>query len=188
MCGGFTVPHGCRFRSALFSSRTVGFPESGWRRQLLSRCLFPAVRWLKCSLTSTLASTGYKFRFVARWPTLQCSGSLPGCGPRHNHCQPRSPLRVERCCRSRPALKGAGRRALPRLHRSYRLMRQTARLPSASVWCLVLRVFAGCVESLLPVGPSRRYLCDPCTVAWVLPRHARAVHLSVSSRPSSASP
>ena len=28
---------------------------------------------------------------------------------------------------------GAGRRALPRLHRSYRLMRQTARLPSASV-------------------------------------------------------
>jgi hypothetical protein len=62
---------------------------------------------------------------------------------------------------------GAGRRALPRLHRSYRLMRQTARLPSASVWCLILRVFAGCVESLLPVGLSRRYLCDPCTVAWV---------------------
>jgi len=33
--------------------------------------------------------------------------------------------------------------------------------------CLFLRVFAGCVESLLPVGPSRRYLCDPCTVAWI---------------------
>ena len=36
MCNGFPVPHNCRFRSALFSSRTVGFPESGWRRQLFS--------------------------------------------------------------------------------------------------------------------------------------------------------
>ena len=33
ICSGFPVPHGGRFRSALLSSRTVGFPESGWRWQ-----------------------------------------------------------------------------------------------------------------------------------------------------------
>jgi hypothetical protein len=32
---------------------------------------------------------------------------------------------------------------------------------------LFLRVFAGCCEPLLHDGPSRRYLCDPCTVTWV---------------------
>ena len=32
---------------------------------------------------------------------------------------------------------------------------------------LLLQVFAGCCEPLLHDGPSRRYLCDPCTVAWV---------------------
>jgi len=79
----------------------------------------------------------------------------------------REPLCASNGVTAHALRSGAGRRALPRLHRSYRLMRQTARLPSASVWCLVLRVFAGCVESLLPVGPSRRYLCDPCIVAWV---------------------
>ena len=32
---------------------------------------------------------------------------------------------------------------------------------------LVRQVFAGCYEPLLDGGPSRRYLCDPCTGAWV---------------------
>ena len=32
---------------------------------------------------------------------------------------------------------------------------------------LLLQVFAGCCEPLLHDGLSRRYLCDPCTVAWV---------------------
>lgn len=32
---------------------------------------------------------------------------------------------------------------------------------------LFRQVFAGCYEPLLEDGPSRRYLCDPCTGAWV---------------------
>ena len=38
--------------------------------------------------------------------------------------------------------------------------------------CLVPRVFAGCYEPLLGVGPSRRYLHSLCIGAWTLtPRH-----------------
>ena len=33
---------------------------------------------------------------------------------------------------------------------------------------LIRRVFAGCCQSLLGDGPSRRYLCNPCTGAWTL--------------------
>jgi hypothetical protein len=33
---------------------------------------------------------------------------------------------------------------------------------------LIRRVLAGCCQSLLGDGPSRRYLCNPCTGAWTL--------------------
>ena len=47
---------------------------------------------------------------------------------------------------------------LPDLHRSYELMRQTKILPL--IWVFPIRwILAGCSESLLEVGPSRRYLC-----------------------------
>jgi len=45
----------------------------------------------------------------------------------------REPLCASNGVTAHALRSGAGRRALPRLHRSYRLMRQTARLPSASV-------------------------------------------------------
>ena len=48
-------------------------------------------------------------------------------------------------------------RALPLLPRSYGLMRRSNALPSYSV-PLIRRVFAGCHQSLLPIGPSRCYL------------------------------
>ena len=49
------------------------------------------------------------------------------------------------------------RSALPNPHRSYGLMRQTSSLWPA-LPSLVVPVFAGCDESLLRRGPSRRYL------------------------------
>src|SRR4030042_145100 len=58
-------------------------------------------------------------------------------------------------------------RALPLLPRSYGLMRQTTSLPSSSV-PLIRWVFAGCHQSLLGDGPSRRYLCNPSIGAWTL--------------------
>jgi len=38
--------------------------------------------------------------------------------------------------------------------------------PSHRLVFLVRRVFAGCHQSLLGVGPSRHYLCNPCVGAW----------------------
>lgn len=57
------------------------------------------------------------------------------------------------------------RKALPLLHRSYGLMRQTKILLTDFVF-LIRKVFAGCCQPLLEVGPSRRYLCDLCMGAW----------------------
>jgi hypothetical protein len=50
------------------------------------------------------------------------------------------------------------RKALPFPHRYSELMRQTQFLPRPRS-SLVPRVYAGCCESLLEEGPSRRYLC-----------------------------
>jgi len=46
-------------------------------------------------------------------------------------------------------------------------MRQTHPLPPYSV-PLIRRVFAGCHQSLLEMGLSRRYLCNPSIGAWTL--------------------
>ena len=51
------------------------------------------------------------------------------------------------------------RRALPLLHRSYGLMRQTTALRPPPV-SLVRPVCAGCCQPLLRSGSSRRYLCQ----------------------------
>ena len=56
-------------------------------------------------------------------------------------------------CPARP------RRALPLLHRSDGLMRQTITLHGTSCSSLIPVVFAGCCQSLLGDGPSRRCLC-----------------------------
>ena len=53
----------------------------------------------------------------------------------------------------------SSRRALPLLHRSYGLMRQTTALRPPPV-SLVRPVIAGCCQPLLGNDPSRRYLCQ----------------------------
>ena len=66
-------------------------------------------------------------------------------------------------------------RALPLLHRSYGLMRQTKILLTDFVF-LIRKVFAGCCQPLLDDGPSRRYLHNLCKGAWTLtpPRSQRS--------------
>ena len=61
---------------------------------------------------------------------------------------------------------GTDQPEFPGLHSSYWLMRQTILLLPTSV-SLFRQVLAGCCEPLLEDGPSRRYLCYPCTGAWV---------------------
>ena len=81
-----------RFRRALFSSRTVGFPESGWRRQLLSPRNLPV--WSKVQALACIRSTTIRL-----YPRLDISQSCTV--PRHcvrqcchtdAYCPPRAPL------------------------------------------------------------------------------------------------
>jgi len=93
--------------------------------------------------------------------------AAPGSVSRTIQGPPRtqSPFARLRCYLFRRDVSASRQRALPLLHRSYGLMRQTPSLPSSSV-ALIRRVFAGCLQSLLGNGPSRRYLCNPSIGAW----------------------
>ena len=94
------------------------------------------------------------------------SGSVPGCGADSQPLPTESPFARSRCCRPRPTLQAQVGGSYPAF---VALTGSCARpLSSRRLWSsLFLRVFAGCIESLLPSGPSRRYLCDPCLGAWV---------------------
>ena len=88
-------------------------------------------------------------------------------GPAKVRHVPRAPL-PDQGVTSFGAMSHALRqRALPLLHRSYGLMRQTKSLLLISV-SFIQQVFAGCCQSLLEDGPSRCYLCNPCIGAWTL--------------------
>lgn len=131
-----------------------------------SRCPFPVGCRLKCSPTYVLTPPSYQHRFAARLLARDSPALCPVALPRGSHCPPRAPLHN----------RGFTAFAL-------RSWRKSARITSPSSLILAhapdrpgsrrlrvslfLQVFAGCVESLLPVGPSRRYFCDPCTGAWV---------------------
>jgi hypothetical protein len=156
--------HGPRLHQAPFSSRTVGFPESGWRRQPVSPRNLPETSEAKALVCIHPES----FRLYPRLDILPGHTSFRHCV---RLCFPPMPTAYREPLCTTAALPlpscalGTGQRELPRLHRSYWLMRQTTILPSASV-SFVLRVFAGCYESLLHSGPSRRYLRNPCIGAW----------------------
>jgi len=121
----------------------------------------------KGSIPYAVGSACYPSRFAARWPS---TARVRFCArvrrPPHSHCPPRAPLRLKRHCRSRPALLAQVGERYPAFFAptgSCARPHGSRRLRSS----LFLRVLAGCFESLLPCDPSRRYLCDPCTGAWV---------------------
>ncbi len=78
----------------------------------------------------------------------------------------REPLCTISVLPSSSCARGTGQPALPSLHSSYWLMRQAITL-LPTLFSLLRQVLAGCYEPLLGDGPSRRYLYDPCTGAWV---------------------
>jgi len=120
---------------------------------------------LKCRPIYTPISNGLP---VSIDPYLMVWFTLALCpGPAKARHVPRAPL-PDQGVTSIGAMSHALRqRALPLLHRSYGLMRQTKTLLLISV-SLIQQVFAGCCQSLLGVGLSRRYLCNPCLGAWTL--------------------
>jgi len=139
------------FLQAPLRSRTVGFPESGSDLGFPPNA-FPMRMKLKRWHAYTPIHDGL------RWASSllrgqDCPGTVSRIRPATAKCpEPLCPARV---------LPPPGwpprppRRALPLLHRSYGLMRQTKSLPPPSVfprW----RVLAGCYQPLLEDGPSRR--------------------------------
>jgi hypothetical protein len=163
---GSQFPHVGRFHSALLSSRTVAFHESGWRRQLFTWPLprrrlaqTPARRHPHVSELSALLR--YPLAFHRLLPAL-----CPAAVPRRSHCPPRVPLHAPRRCRACPALLAQ----VSGSHAAFIAPTDSCARPSSCRrlrLSLFLRVLAGCGESLLHDGPSRHYLCDPCLGAWV---------------------
>jgi hypothetical protein len=146
-------PHGpqsgspdSRFRKPPVSSRTVGFPESGWR-PWLSLAAFPSTLMFKCSFTytPTLPVCGKTRCGPATSPQSRLN-VLVGFGTHSRHgrepLRPRAalPLKEERLPLPRPALPGP--------HRYSRLMRQSRRL------CHPLLIAPGVSLCRLPRAPA----------------------------------
>jgi hypothetical protein len=133
------------------------FPESGWRRQLLHSAPSSMPK-----SSNACPYTPLHHRVISTASLLACFTAIlqPSIWSR---CRATATAHREPLCtiavlpRSSRTLS-AGQQALPRLPRSYWLMRQTVTLLSDSV-SLFLQVFAGCCKPLLHDGPSRRYLC-----------------------------
>ena len=160
----FSLLHSPRFRKPPVSSRTVGFPESGWRPWHFLNRPSQHCRSLSAGphtpltiLVCLLPRNPVNFR-VHR---ALCPDTGPfGCPP---------------CAESRFAPAGrypSGGNVYRHLARHYphiiALAGSCARpkpshflRPSPRQW-----VFAGCCQPLLGVGPSRHYLCNPCMGAW----------------------
>ena len=152
------------FPQAPLSSRTVGFPESGWQprhfpggpsrtsRGLSTRLHTPRERPLIPPARHPMGFTPLS-RFKARTVSL----TMPAMY-REPLCPHGALPRTER----RPT---PPRPALPGLLRSDELIRRTQFLPRTLVLPCT-RVLAGCCEPLLQPGTSRRYLRNPCVGAW----------------------
>ena len=99
-------------------------------------------------------------------PVAHSSGPVSGSVSCRCLLPTESPFARLRRYRSRPAL-------LAQVSGSYpAFIAHTGSCARPSSSCrlrssLFLQVFAGCSELLPDDGPSRRYLCDPCRVAWV---------------------
>jgi len=84
--------------------------------------------------------------------------------PIWNHRVPRAPLPCMGVTQVRDDFKShLGRHYSPFIAHTDSCVRPS---PSCRLVFLVRRVFAGCHQSLLGNGPSRRYLRNPCIGAW----------------------
>jgi hypothetical protein len=112
--------------------------------------MHPSPAWFACQPSPPLRVRLSQFEAWAAPGTTKCPESL---------CPPPALPSAARCPASR-------QRALPRLLRSYELMRRTKSLLPNLVFHLDGLVLAGCRQSLLGDGPSRRYLRSLCQDAW----------------------
>jgi len=162
------------------------FPSPVGGDSCFPRGTCPYRRRLKHSLAYPPLPYGYILSSTFAYQHSLC-GTVSTHAARLMPSAHREPLCTVTVLPRRPQAHGLGRLELPRLHRSYWLMRQTVILPLASV-SLFQRVFAGCCEPLLHDGPSRRYLCYLPVGAWTPTPAALQVLLPVSSPKALAFP
>ena len=161
---GFLVPPWLTFPRAPLSSRTVGFPESGWQRQLSPKDLpsQPEVQALArihpwvVRLYLRLDDAAVAMRTLALCPDAAA---------------PYRPLPAEspfaRAGRYPP--QGDVPHLLDQRYLVFVAHIGSCAPPYASgrlCFSLVRLVFAGCCKPLLAEGGSRRYLRDLCEGAW----------------------
>ena len=180
MRAGFTVPHGPRFPGPPLSSRTVGFPESGWRAWDDPS----ALPWTCGGL-----STGLHAPLTARFDR-ELEGSAKGhssrvlgpkeCSPLPPPC-PRAPLPAGGVTSGWVTSRPPGR-ALPLRRRSDELMRRTKTLSQTSVVPT-----SASLRRLLP-APAGRWSFPTLSprifpqVSGPLPRWFSLVHVPVTSQ------
>ena len=179
-----SVSHDPRFLKAPLSSRTVAFRESGWRSQLSLTCFLKARR-----LKRRLASTPHPLSFTpAQYPCVFCFTRFlsTGTGSSDTRCD-REPLRLFRALPLAVWGRAPHRRALPLLHCSYGLMRQTTSLlPTSFTYSDRSSQVAvcPCCDMALPDVIS----ANPSPRAWTHTPVALVVLLPVSSHKASAFP
>lgn len=170
------------------SSRTVGFPEFRLAGLAFPLLVFPASGRLKCWHTYTPPSPGLPPGSSSVVLEQSYWGQSPIACARTKDHQVRGPLCPPRVLPGSEWHRTPLRGALPPLRRSYWPMRRTKSLARVSV-SLFLGVFAGCRQSLLGSGSSRRYfLCSlpgrldpyPAVSSWCpcsfLPKRHRSHH------------
>jgi hypothetical protein len=142
------------FPQASLRSRAAGFPRLGSDLGVTLQA-FPTTAKLKCWHTYTppraVCFAGWSLWWLL--PVTQLTNPMTAKRP-----EPLCPDPVLSSWGRRPA---PSRKALPLLHRSYWLMRQTFALPPSSGLAVIRKVFAGCCQPLLRKGSSQRYLCRP---------------------------
>jgi hypothetical protein len=118
---------------------------------------FPTIPKLKRSLVYTPSMIGYTSSSTPSEVVTDTWLSVQTVFPVWRPPLTESPFTCGRCYPPSGRPLESPQRALPLLHRSYGLMRQTTPLPPSSV-SLRQWVCAGCRKSLLGHGPSRRCL------------------------------
>jgi hypothetical protein len=148
--------HRPRFPRPPVSSRTVGFPESGWRPWRFPEQAFPLPLRLKCRPTCTPHGSGLPAGSTSPGTSFP-RAQRPGTSPLDAHHAPRAPLPLQGVTPQGVASPATWKgitlsSSLIRAHAPDQLPPPHFGLGLAP-W-----VLAGCCQPLLGDGPSQRYL------------------------------
>jgi len=153
-----------RFRKPPVSSRTVGFPESGWRPWLFPIGSSLELPKLKRRLVYTPGSSGLPNSSTYHGGDQLTRNGVLGCSA----FVPAKAESLFACSEVLPAcsvISGTTSEGITPPS-SLILAHAPNQIPPSDFVILFQRVLAGCRQPLLGDGPSRRYLRNPYIGAW----------------------